>query len=54
MLKTHMAYRYVWGQDSYLRQCCQALVHFQGISQRSSSRVSNSIPQKTVKESTPK
>ena len=35
-----------------LPQCCQALVHSQSISQCSGSRISNSIPFKTVKEST--
>ena len=45
--------RSVWGQDSYLLQCCQAQVHSQSISQGSASRISNSIPSKTMKESTP-
>ena len=48
-----LCYRSVCGQDSYLLQCCQALVHFQSISQGSGSRVSNSIPSKTVEENTP-
>ena len=43
----------VWGQDSYLLQISQALVHSQTISQGSGSRLSNSIPFKTVEESTP-
>ena len=36
--------------SSDLLQCLQALVHSQSISQRSSSRISNSIPYKTVEE----
>ena len=40
-------------QDSYLLQCSQALVHSQSISQGSGSRISNSIPSKTVEGSTP-
>ena len=39
--------------SSYLIQCFQALVHSQSISQCRGSRISNSIPFKTVEESTP-
>ena len=44
---------HVWCQARYLLQCCQGLVHSQSISQGSGSRISNSIPSKTVEESTP-
>ena len=39
-------------QDSYLLQYCQALVHSQSIRQGSGSRISDSIPFKTVEEIT--
>ena len=39
-------------EDSYLHQCFQALVHFQGISQHSGSLRSNFIVAETVEERT--
>ena len=48
-----LLFRSVWSQDSYLLHWCQGLVHSQSISQGSRSRISNSIPSKTVKESIP-
>ena len=44
---------HVWSQARYLLQYCQALVHSQSISQGSGSKISDSIPSKTVEESTP-
>ena len=44
---------HVWCQDSYLLQCCQALVHSQSISQGSGSKIFNYILSKTVEERTP-
>ena len=43
-------YNSVLSRNNYLLQCFQALVHFQGISQCSSSLKSNSIVIETVKE----
>ena len=45
--------QYGAGQDSYLLQCFQAVVHIQSISQCSGSKSSNSIQSKTVEGGTP-
>ena len=43
---------YMYWEDSYLLQCLQALVHFQGIGQHSGSLRSNFIVAETVEERT--
>ena len=45
---TSLYYSSVWSPNSYLLQCFQVLVHFQGISQHSGSLRSNFIVAKTV------